>query len=47
MDTMEDVFFQSEATRQRAVSNYDAEIFYSLPFLLAWIGFDSVSAIFG
>ena len=52
MNTMEDVFFQSEATRRsksglriisirKAVINYDAEILYT------WSGCDSVSAIFG
>ena len=58
INTMEDVFFQSEATRRRrsgmriisirkAVSNYDADMLYNLPFLHAWSGCDSVSAIFG
>ena len=58
MNTMEYVFFQSEATRRsksglriisirKAVSNYDADILYNLPFLHAWSGCDSVSAIFG
>ena len=47
MNTMEDVFFQSEATRRsksglriistrKAVSNYDAEMLFNLPFLYAW-----------
>ena len=54
MDKMGDVFFQSEATRRgksglriisikNAVSNYDVEFLYNLPFLHAWSGCDSSS----
>ena len=53
MNTMEDVFFQSEATRRsksglriisirKAVSNYDAEILFNIPFLHAWSGCDCI-----
>ena len=45
-DTIPSVTTLRVISIRKAVSNNDAEILYNLPFVLAWIGCDSVSAIF-